>query len=61
MFRRNLTLSRRMRGDFVKENYENKGIADCAAGRLEIGVDELEAYLAQGYELVDVRDELSYA
>lgn len=44
----------------VEENADNSNIENEEAG-LEINIDELAKYISDGYELIDIRDELSYA
>lgn len=44
----------------VEENADNSNIENEEAG-LEVNIDELAKYISDGYELIDIRDELSYA
>lgn len=44
----------------MEENADNGNIENEEAG-LEINIDELAKYISDGYELIDIRDELSYA
>lgn len=44
----------------MEENADNGNIENEEAG-IEINIDELAKYISDGYELIDIRDELSYA